>query len=60
MTCNHSGYESALYVVFYLVEENDILKPEKVLSLLYDKELMKIRNKRYVIVNIHNNIEDEI
>ncbi len=47
-------------VVFCLVEGNDILKPEKVLSLLYAKELKKITNKRYVIVNKHNNIDDEI
>jgi len=47
-------------VVFCLVEGNDILKPEKVLSLLYDKELKKISNKRYIIVNKHKHIEDEI
>lgn len=47
-------------VIFCLVEGNDILKPEKVLSLLYAKELKKISNKRYVIVNKHNNIDDEI
>lgn len=47
-------------VVFCLVEGNDILKPEKVLSLLYAKELKKISNKKYMIVNKHNHIEDEI
>ncbi|WP_434799214.1 nitrilase-related carbon-nitrogen hydrolase [Terrisporobacter vanillatitrophus] len=47
-------------VVFCLVEGNDILKPEKVLSLLYAKELKKINNKRYIIVNKHKHIEDEI
>lgn len=46
-------------VVFCLVEGNDILKPEKVLSLLYAKELKKISNKRYIIVNKHKHIEDE-
>lgn len=46
-------------VVFCMVEGNDILKPEKVLSLLYAKELNKISNKRYIIVNKHKYIEDE-
>ena len=46
-------------VIFCLVEGNDILKPEKVLSLLYTKELKKISNKRYIIVNKHKYIEDE-
>lgn len=46
-------------VVFCLIEGNDILKPEKVLTLLYAKELMKIGNKRYIIVNKHKHIEDE-
>jgi|BioPla2DNA2_1021312.scaffolds.fasta_scaffold17586_2 predicted amidohydrolase/very-short-patch-repair endonuclease/SepF-like predicted cell division protein (DUF552 family) len=46
-------------VVFCLIEGIDILKPEKVLTLLYAKELMKIGNKRYIIVNKHKHIEDE-
>jgi hypothetical protein len=36
----------------------DILKPEKVLKLLYAKELKKIENKRYIIVNKHKHIDD--
>ncbi|MBU3154626.1 hypothetical protein LL037_16590 [Clostridium estertheticum] len=47
-------------VVFCLVEGNDILKPEKVLPLLYAKELTEISNKRYIVVNKHKYIEDEI
>lgn len=46
-------------IVFCLVEGNDILKPEKVLQLLYADELKKISNKRYIIVNKHKHIEDE-
>ena len=46
-------------VVFCLIEENDILKPEKVLPLLYAKELMKIEYKRYIIINKYKYIEDE-
>ncbi|HYE83731.1 MAG TPA: nitrilase-related carbon-nitrogen hydrolase [Clostridia bacterium] len=46
-------------VVFCSIEGNDILKPEKVLPLLYAEELRKIKNKRYIIVNKHKYIEDE-
>jgi len=46
-------------VVFCLIEGNDILKPEKVLPLLYAKELRNIGNKRYIIINKHKYIEDE-
>ncbi|MBE6069367.1 MAG: hypothetical protein E7211_17015 [Clostridium lundense] len=46
-------------VVFCLVEGNDILKPEKVLPLLYAKEVKEISNKRYIIVNKHKHIGDE-
>ncbi len=46
-------------VVFCLVEGNDILKPEKVLRLLYAEELKRIGNKKYIIVNKHRHIEDE-
>jgi predicted amidohydrolase len=46
-------------VVLCLIEGNDILKPEKVLPILYAKELRKIKNKRYIIVNKHKYIEDE-
>ena len=30
---------------------DDILKAEKVLSLLYSKELKQVKNKRYIIIN---------
>lgn len=47
-------------VVFCLVDGNDILKPEKVLKLLYSKELKDIKNKRYIIVNKHKEIDEEL
>ena len=46
-------------VVFCSIEGNDILKPEKVLPMLYAEELRKIKNKRYIIVNKHKYIEDK-
>lgn len=47
-------------VVFCIVDGNDILKPEKILKLLYSKELKDIKNKRYIIVNKHENIDEEL
>lgn len=38
-------------VVLCVVENDDILKPEKVLPLLYAKELRKYKNRRYIVVN---------
>lgn len=46
-------------VFFLLVDALDMMKPEKVLSLLYDKELKKYNNRHYIIVNKHQNIETE-
>lgn len=46
-------------VVFLLIEENDILKPERVLSLLYSKEINQIDNKRYIIVNKHEKVDKD-
>lgn len=46
-------------IFFLIVEALDIMKPEKVLSLLYDEELKKYSNRRYIIVNKHHNIETE-
>lgn len=48
-----------LNIVFCLVEGIDILKPEKVLPLLYANELKEIKNKRYIIVNKHDYIEED-
>lgn len=44
---SHGG----LNIVMCLVNGRDIMKPEIVLKLIYAKELKKIPNKRYVIVN---------
>lgn len=38
-------------LIMCLVDGADIMKPEKVLKLLYAKELKDISNKRYLIVN---------
>lgn len=38
-------------IVLCMVNGEDIMRPETVLSLLYDKSLKKIKNKRYIIVN---------
>lgn len=38
-------------VILCLIKGNDILKPEKVLQLLYNKRLDDIKNKSFVIVN---------
>ena len=38
-------------VIFCLIKGNDILKPEKVMQLLYNKRLDDIENKSFVIVN---------
>ncbi len=38
-------------VILCLIKGNDILKPEKVLQLLYNKRLDDIENKSFVIVN---------
>lgn len=38
-------------IIFCFVDERDIMKPEKVLELLYEKQLRQFPNKRYIIVN---------
>lgn len=38
-------------VILCVLEDEDILKAEKVLPLLYAKELKKISQKRYIIIN---------
>lgn len=47
-------------VFFLLVDAFDIIKPEKVLLLLYDKELKKYNNRHYIIINKHQHIEQEL
>lgn len=38
-------------IIFIVINEYDIIKPELVIPYLYDKELSKIKNKKYIIVN---------
>lgn len=46
-------------VFFLLVDGMDILKPEKVQRLLYSKLLKKHSNRKYVLLNRHNKINEE-
>ncbi len=48
-----------LNIIFITIEGDDILRAEKVLSLLYSEELGQIRNKRYIIINKYKNIDEE-
>lgn len=45
-------------VIFCVINGNEILKPEKVLQLLYNKNLDFIENKSFVIVNQHKHLSD--
>lgn len=44
-------------VVFCVVDGDDILLPEKVLSLLYADELSDVNDKRYIIVNRYQELD---
>ena len=46
-------------VIFCIVKGNEILKPEKVLQLLYNKKLNNIDNKSFVILNQHKHISED-
>lgn len=46
-------------IVMCLVNDDDIMKPEKVLKLLYAKELKDIKNKRYIIINQWNTVDED-
>lgn len=48
-----------LNIIYIMIEGDDILKAEKVLSLLYSKELKQVKNKRYIIINKYKNINEE-
>jgi len=45
-------------VFFLIVEGDDILKPEVVQKLLYTKELKGYINRKYVIINRFNTVDD--
>ena len=47
-------------VFFLLVDGLDILKPEFVQPLLYAKEMKKYPNRKYVIVNRHEHVDDTL
>lgn len=44
-------------VILCLVDGMDIMKPEKVLPLLYSSELKKYANKKYIIINRHEKVD---
>lgn len=46
-------------IIFCVIAGDDILKPKKVLSLLYSKDLEEIDNKRYIIINKYKSIDKE-
>ncbi|MBR6104853.1 MAG: carbon-nitrogen hydrolase family protein [Paludibacteraceae bacterium] len=46
-------------VVALVVNEYDILKPEKVLSLMYDKKLERYINKKYLIISRIPNLTEK-
>jgi hypothetical protein len=45
-------------VIFCLLKENDILKPEKVLPLLYHPVLKSIPRKKYILVSRYKHLDD--
>lgn len=45
-------------IIIAVCNEMDILKPELVTSMLYSKKIEKIANKRYIIINEWNHLED--
>lgn len=49
----HGGYN----IIVCIVDGKEIMEPEKVLALLYAKELKQIPNKRYLIVNRWNSLD---
>ena len=54
--CYHQKNQN---VIFCIINGNDILKPEKVLSLLYNKKLDSIDNKCFILVNQHKHIAEK-
>lgn len=44
-------------VFFFMVEGMDIMKPEKIQYLLYSEELKDFTNRKYIIINRHNEID---
>ena len=46
-------------VFFLIVEENEILKAEKVQPLLYSNYLKKYDNRRYIIINRHGVVDKD-
>lgn len=47
-------------IIIIVLEEFDVLKPEKVLYLMYHNALKNIKNKRYIILNKWNDLEKHI
>lgn len=47
-------------IILCLVDGMDIMKPERVLNLLYSPAIKGYSNKRYVVVNRHEHIDEEL
>lgn len=47
-------------LVFCLLNNKEILAPEKVLNLMYNSKLKAINNKRYIIINKWRHLDDTI
>jgi len=45
-------------IVFCMIEENNILLPEYISSLMYDERLKKYKSKRYLIINQWNTLDE--
>lgn len=46
------------HIVLCKVSGMDIMKPEKVLPLLYDNRLKAYKNRKYIIINQHQTVDD--
>lgn len=46
-------------VIFIVIDGNNIFKPEKVIPLLYCSDLKNIENKKYIIINRHETIDNK-
>lgn len=46
-------------LVMCVLNKHDIMKPEKVLKLLYANELKRFRNKKYLIINWWDAVDEE-
>ncbi|WP_303790746.1 carbon-nitrogen hydrolase family protein [Ruminococcus flavefaciens] len=52
--CNHNGSN----IVLCAVKEMDIMEPEKVLKLLYSPKIQDLPNKKYLLINYWNEVDE--